>query len=166
MSFISRRKKSMNIFKILLKIPVPWVYVLVYLISLIPQLLIPVHINGELTIIIIKIAGALFFVTGAFFAAWSLLIFHRARTTTTPGESSARLVGSGPYRFTRNPMYVSLFIAYLGEAGMLVQVWPVIFLPVVFLYVNYIVIPLEEERLKTDFRDAYKDYCMKVRRWL
>jgi len=156
----------MNAFKILLRIPVPWIYVLVYLISLIPHFLIPVHIKGELAVAIIKIAGVLIFVTGATIAAWSLILFHRVSTTTTPGESSVKLVDSGPYRVTRNPMYVSLFIAYLGEAGMLVQVWPVILLPLVFLYVNYIVIPLEEKRLQSDFDGEYEQYCRRVRRWI
>jgi len=99
----------------------------------------------------IKIAGGILFALGAVFAAWSLIIFRKAPTTTTPGESSKKLVTWGPYRFTRNPMYVSLTLAYLGEAGMLSQFWPVLVLPFMLAYVNQIVIPLEEGILKRDY---------------
>jgi len=70
------------------------------------------------------------------------------------------------YRFLRNPMYVSLILAYLGEAGFLVHVWPVIFLPLTIAYINLIVIPVEEAQLTEDFRDEYINYCKTVHRWL
>jgi protein-S-isoprenylcysteine O-methyltransferase Ste14 len=63
-------------------------------------------------------------------------------------------------------MYVSLTLAYLGEAGFLAQIWPVMVLPAILAYLNRIVIPLEEEILKKDFKDEYENYCAGVRRWL
>jgi protein-S-isoprenylcysteine O-methyltransferase Ste14 len=95
-----------------------------------------------------------------------LLLFHRARTTTTPGETSNALVTRGPYRFTRNPMYVGLSLAYLGEMGLLAQLAPIITLLLVIAYVNWIVIPVEESRLRETFGESYVDYCSRVRRWL
>jgi protein-S-isoprenylcysteine O-methyltransferase Ste14 len=151
---------------LLLRIPVPWVYVLTYLIALIPQFLLPLRIHSEEALTIIKISGVVLFSIGAFFASWSLIIFHKAHTTTTPGESSRKLVISGPYKISRNPMYVSLILAYLGEAGFLTQVWPVLFLPLTILYINTIVIPLEEAVLNTDFKEDYEIYITRVRRWL
>jgi protein-S-isoprenylcysteine O-methyltransferase Ste14 len=163
---VNQREKKSKPIKILLHIPVPWVYVLTYLVSLIPQLVFPIVIHSRKALTIIKITGDVFFVTGVFFALWSLIIFHKARTTTTPGETSDKLVMSGPYRTSRNPMYVSLILAYLGEAGFLSQVWPVIFLPLILIYVNRVVIPLEEEVLKQDFKEEYENYCLRVHRWL
>jgi protein-S-isoprenylcysteine O-methyltransferase Ste14 len=55
-------------------------------------------------------------------------------------------------------------ILYLGEAGLLVQVWPLLFLPLVLGYVNWFVIPTEEATLAA--MDGYAQYCGKVRRWL
>lgn len=152
---------------ILLKIPVPWVFILTYLAGLIPQFLLP--IGGDrvnVSIQAVKIAGAFVFLFGALFAAWSLIIFREARTTTTPGESSKKLVMSGPYRFSRNPMYVSLIMVYMGEAGLLAQIWPVLFLPLMLIYLNKVVIPLEEKILTNDYGDEYLTYRSKVKRWL
>jgi protein-S-isoprenylcysteine O-methyltransferase Ste14 len=110
--------------------------------------------------------GAVVFVLGAALAGWGWLIFRRARTTRVPGETSTTLVTWGPYRFTRNPMYVGLFVAYLGEAGILHQVVPVILLPLTITYLNRVVIPIEEERLHEVFGAEYERYGNRVRRWL
>ncbi len=82
----------MNPFKFLLRIPVPWVFVLVYLIGAGLQVLLPWNIQSLQWISIVKLAGALLFVIGAGFAGWSLYIFHKVSTTTTPGEISTNLV--------------------------------------------------------------------------
>jgi protein-S-isoprenylcysteine O-methyltransferase Ste14 len=100
---LSQQKKNSNLIKILLHIPVPWVFVLSFLVGLVPQIILPIRIQSQDTILFIKIAGVSLFVIGAIFAAWSLIIFHKANTTTTPGEISKKLIISGPYRFTRNP---------------------------------------------------------------
>lgn len=160
------QRKITNPIKLFLYIPVPWVYILGYLAGLIPQYFYPLVVQTLSTRSVIKTCGVLLFVVGALFAAWSLLIFRKAHTTTTPGESSSKLVTEGPYRISRNPMYVSLALAYLGEAGILVQFWPLLMLPVVLAYVNWVVIPLEEVVLKGDFKDDYEEYCRRVRRWL
>jgi protein-S-isoprenylcysteine O-methyltransferase Ste14 len=63
-------------------------------------------------------------------------------------------------------MYVGLILAYVGEAGILGQIWPVILLPLVIAYVNWIVIPLEESKLREVFSEEYDRYRKRVRRWL
>ena len=62
-------------------------------------------------------------------------------------------------------MYVGLAIAYLGEAGILRQVWPVVLLPLVVGYLNWVVIPLEERKLGETFGVAYDESRVRVRRW-
>ncbi len=99
-------------------------------------------------------------------AAEGLTIFHRVGTTTVPGQSSDTLVTWGPYEFTRNPMYVGLTLAYLGEAALLRHLWPVPLLVLVLAYVQWTVIPLEESRLREVFREDYTAYRGRVRRWL
>lgn len=151
--------------RLLLRIPVPWVFVLTYLIGAGLEHALPLRAsNGKLPGL--RVAGGALFGIGAIIAGWGLLTFRRARTTTVPGEASSRLVTWGPYRFSRNPMYVGLSVAYLGEAGILGQIWPLIFLPLTVAYVNWIVIPVEESKLSEVFNEEYDHYRKKVRRWL
>ncbi len=111
-------------------------------------------------------AGFGVFAIGAGLAGWGWFIFHNARTTTIPGKTSAMLVTWGPYRFTRNPMYVGLSIAYFGEAAILHQIAPLVFLPLTIVYLNRVVIPVEEERLSAVFGAEYEQYQNRVGRWL
>ena len=152
--------------RLLMRVPVPWVFVLGYLAGVGLQLTIfsRVHISARTTHVIF-ICGAVLFTIGAIIAGWGLLLFYKARTTTTPGQASKALVTQGPYRFTRNPMYVGLTIAYLGEMGLLVQIAPIIPLLLVIAYLNWIVIPVEETRLREVFGEDYAHYSERVGRW-
>ena len=146
----------------LLRIPVPWVFVLAYVIGALLELWIPLRLQPPW---IPWIGGALL-LAGAVMAGSSLGLFRKARTTTVPGEISSTLLTEGPYHLTRNPMYVGLTLAYLGEAGILRQIWPVVCLPFVLAYLNWVVVPLEETRLEQAFGDTYIRYRSKVRRWI
>lgn len=154
-----------NPIRILLRVPVPWVFVLSYLVGVALELLFRPRIP-KLGLRGVTDAGIAVFVAGAVIAGWGWVLFHKARTTTVPGKTSAKLVTSGPYLFTRNPMYVGLILAYLGEAGILQQWGPVLLLPFTIAYVNWAVVPLEETRLKEVFQDEYERYRGKVRRWI
>jgi protein-S-isoprenylcysteine O-methyltransferase Ste14 len=157
----------LKISELLLKIPVPWMFILTYLLGLIPQFLVPLGADGQhVNLQAAKIAGAFLFLFGGLFAAWSLIIFNETKLTTKPGKSSKKLVMSGPYKVSRNPLYVSLTMVYLGGAGILGQLWPVLFLPLLLICLNKGIIPLEEKMLTADFGDEYKSYCSKVKRWV
>lgn len=99
-------------------------------------------------------------VTGAFVA------FRRAQTAIIPNRPAAALVTSGPYRFTRNPMYVSLVLLYLAAALWINSWWPVFLLPVVVLVIQRTVIAREERYLAGAFAAEYAAYRRRVRRWL
>ena len=154
-----------NRLRLLMAIPVPWVFVLTYLFGVAlghawPCLL-PAAAHPGVALI-----GGVLLAIGAGIAGWGLWTFRRAGTTTVPGSASSVLVTWGPYRFTRNPMYVGLTLAYLGEAGLLHQTWPVFLLPLTLAYVNWIVIPVEEAKLKEVFAEEYERYRFNVRRWV
>ena len=102
----------------------------------------------------------------ALLALSSVGIFLAARTTIVPFSAASKLVTWGPYRLTRNPMYVSLALAYLGAAMILTQVVALILLPLPIILVHIIVIPFEEGRMRELFGAAYDHYCAEVRRWL
>ncbi|HMK96332.1 MAG TPA: isoprenylcysteine carboxylmethyltransferase family protein [Acidimicrobiales bacterium] len=148
-----------------LHMPVPWVYVLGYLAGAGLQLAVPVRVHDPSgAFAALQVAGGLAVLAGLGLAGWAWAIFDRSGTSKVPGEVSRVLVTAGPYRFTRNPMYLGLALAYLGEAGALLQAWPVAFLALVLAYVNWCVIPIEEERLGAF--DNYTEYRSTVRRWL
>ena len=149
---------------LLMRIPVPWVFLLAYFVALIPQAYFPIALPATLRHVA-RIAGFILLAVGVALAAWSLTIFRRQRTTTIPGEQSRALVTWGPYRFSRNPMYVSLTIAYLGEAGLFGHVWPLVLLTATLVYLNWTVVPIEEARLQETFGAAYTEYSARVRRW-
>ncbi|HKW49984.1 MAG TPA: isoprenylcysteine carboxylmethyltransferase family protein [Gemmatimonadaceae bacterium] len=157
--------QSRNPIRLLLHVPVPWVFVLGFLAGVGVEFAWRAHSPGT-TLPVPTVLGAALFLIGAVIAGWGLLTFGRAHTTTVPGRASSALVTWGPYRFTRNPMYVGLTLAYLGEAGLLGQAWPLAFLPLVVGYVNWIVIPVEEQKLNEVFGTDYDTYRRRVRRWV
>jgi protein-S-isoprenylcysteine O-methyltransferase Ste14 len=76
------------------------------------------------------------------------------------------LVTEGPFRYSRNPIYLALTLLYLGVA-FLVNAWWILLLVVpVLLVIRYGVIAREEVYLARKFGDAYRQYTTQVRRWL
>jgi protein-S-isoprenylcysteine O-methyltransferase Ste14 len=149
----------------LLRVPVPWVFVLTYLAGV--GIEAAFHRGGFFPDSkLLTPVGFVIFALGMGFAGWGWLIFRRARTTRVPGEDSTALVTSGPYQLMRNPMYVGLSVAYVGEAAILHQIVPIVLLPLTIAYLNRVVIPVEEERLCAVFGAEYDRYRNDVRRWL
>ena len=152
--------------KFLMRIPVPWIFVSGYLIGVPFQLLFQLKFKSPVIVKIYLVAGIIMFLFAVIIASWCLLIFRKAHNTTTPGIRSARLITNGPYRISRNPMYISLIFAYIGEAAILNQLCPLIVLPAVIYYVNNIIIPVEEELLAGEFDGEYQNYQRQVPKWL
>jgi protein-S-isoprenylcysteine O-methyltransferase Ste14 len=150
----------------IMRIPVPWVFILVYLIGVAAQLLSPIVVRSPPAQSVTRVAGLGFVVVGVLLAFTALGIFKRKDTTTIPFETPSALVTSGPYRFSRNPMYLGLTSIYIGVAGTRLEVWPLIVLPLLLAYINFEVIPVEERRLRAVFGQAYADYATRVHRWL
>jgi len=149
-----------------MNVPVPWVFMLTFVAGLGLQRLLPFAIHSANLLLFSRIAGFGLTAGGVLLAFSCLGLFRAARTTTIPFETASRLVTRGPYRFSRNPMYVSLVLTYLGVAGMQAQIWPLLLLPLTVAYLQRTVIPFEEARLREVFGDDYEQYCARVRRWL
>jgi protein-S-isoprenylcysteine O-methyltransferase Ste14 len=149
----------------LMRVPVPWVFALGYLAGLGLQLLVPIRVHPAAARWIQWVGWGLLAVGGTV-AVWCLTIFRRRRTTTIPFGHSTELVTWGPYRVSRNPMYVSLTLIYLGETALLAQAWPLLTLAPVIVYMNGVVIPYEESRLGDAFGTAYEEYAGRVKRWM
>jgi protein-S-isoprenylcysteine O-methyltransferase Ste14 len=98
---------------------------------------------------------------------WAIAIFRREGTETNPTSSTNRvLVVDGPYRYTRNPMYLGLVLVTLGIA-IWVGAWPMFLVPIAtFATANWAHIPFEEAKMRRQFAAAYDEYVGRVRRWL
>jgi protein-S-isoprenylcysteine O-methyltransferase Ste14 len=113
-----------------------------------------------------SIAGV-FFVVGWMALAWvSIGRFRRSATSIVPIRPAGALVLSGPYRYTRNPMYVSLALLTIGCGLLLATWWPIVLLVPTLLIVRQFVIKPEERYLQRRFGSEYEAYTRRVRRWL
>ena len=92
--------------------------------------------------------------------------FMRAGTPAIPFKPSTALVTSGPYRFTRNPMYLGMASLYVGLAFAFGLIWAFALLPVVVIVIDRLVIAREEPYLERLFGDEYLAYKGRVRRWI
>jgi protein-S-isoprenylcysteine O-methyltransferase Ste14 len=98
---------------------------------------------------------------------WAAGLFRREGTEINPTSPTNRaLVTRGPYRFTRNPMYLGLITFALGVA-VWVGAWPMFLAPIaVFATTNFVHIPFEEAKMRRQFGAAYDGYVARVGRWL
>jgi protein-S-isoprenylcysteine O-methyltransferase Ste14 len=99
-------------------------------------------------------------------AFWAIATFRRHNTPVDPLGRVATIVTEGPFRYTRNPMYVTLLLVYIGGTLLGHLAWSAILLAPVFLALQYGVIVREERHLRTVFGEQYLEYCRHVRRWL
>jgi protein-S-isoprenylcysteine O-methyltransferase Ste14 len=112
------------------------------------------------------VAGVLLIALGIALFAAAFFNFRRARTSLIPVNPTTAIVAAGPYRFTRNPMYVSLALDYLGVTLWVDSLWPLLFLPLVLFTIQRAVIGREERYLEAKFGDEYRGYKARVRRWI
>jgi protein-S-isoprenylcysteine O-methyltransferase Ste14 len=115
----------------------------------------------------VRIAGTLL-AAGAWLAldGAAMAFFRRAGTSMVPMNPTTALVTSGPYRLTRNPMYLGMAFLYVAFAFGFGVMWALAFLPAVLVIVDRFVIAREEPYLERKFGPAYRDYKARVRRWL
>ena len=104
---------------------------------------------------------------GIALAAAAAMLFRREGTELEPTSTANRkLVTSGPFRVTRNPMYLGLIIVTIGVAFW-VGAWPMFLVPVaLFATANWVHVPFEEEKMRRQFGEAFDAYARKVRRWI
>ena len=155
---------SRNPIRLLLHIPVPWVFVLGYLIGVAVERAWPSHVIERP-------------------AAWRCRrrrgVRHRLRDrrlgprdilagahNDRPWRNIFANGHLGPISFHSQPDVRRSVDRLLGEALLLRQFWPMVFLPLVIAYVNWIVIPLEESKLQEVFGEQYDQYRARVRRWV
>ena len=103
---------------------------------------------------------------GILLLAWSVRTMSRAGVDPDPNEPTTTIIATGPYALSRNPIYVSFNVAYVGIAFMVNTVWPIAVLPVGIALLYYGVIARDESYLERVFGDEYRQYKTRVRRWV
>ena len=97
---------------------------------------------------------------------WSLWLFGRHETGLLPGQATHAMIEEGPYRLSRNPLYVGLLALYLGLELLVPTFWGLVLFPAAALLVLWGAIRPEERYLHERFGAPYDDYARRVRRWL
>jgi len=91
---------------------------------------------------------------------------RRTDTPIDPRKSVSKLVSDGPFRYTRNPAYLSLTMIYAGVTTLRNALWPILLLPLVMYVIQRDQIEREEQYLERIFGEEYLTYKTSVRRWV
>lgn len=110
--------------------------------------------------------GIVFIVDGLIANIWSALIFKKNKIATKQSKKSIKLINAGPFKYSRNPMYLGMIMIlfglaiYIGSIGFFIA-------PIgMFLVLNMLFIPIEEHDLEKTFGNNYSNYKKNVRRWI
>jgi protein-S-isoprenylcysteine O-methyltransferase Ste14 len=111
------------------------------------------------------LGGAVFVVALALFA-WAIATITRAGSNVPTNRPTTSIVDTGPYRFTRNPIYLGMMLGLVGLAIAFDSLWPLVTLVPFALVIRYGVVAREEAYLERMFGEVYRRYRARVRRWL
>ena len=142
-----------------------------------PPLILAVHVTAGgvaywlwpiplLPSIAARTIGVILAVAAGAQAFWAARKMKRAGTNVRPSLPTTAIVATGPYRYSRNPMYLSLCLLYLGLSLLINGVLPVLFLVPLALTLHFGVIRREERSLPAKFGETYLAYQCRVRRWI
>ena len=112
------------------------------------------------------IAGLAVILMGGLMMPIVIWRFHRARTTLEVWKPASALITEGPYRYSRNPIYIALTLLYLGIGILIDMGWVLILAAPVLLVINLWVVRGEERHLEARFGEEYLNYKATVRRWI
>ncbi|MCZ6590803.1 MAG: isoprenylcysteine carboxylmethyltransferase family protein [Alphaproteobacteria bacterium] len=110
--------------------------------------------------------GVAFMVAGLALFVWALREFTRAQTAVTHHRPTTGIVTTGPFGFSRNPIYVAMTAVYLGAASAVDGVLVLVLVLPAIVAIHTLVIPKEETFLEKTFGDDYRRYKSTVRRWI
>jgi protein-S-isoprenylcysteine O-methyltransferase Ste14 len=110
--------------------------------------------------------GTMVFLFALALAAWAIVTITSAGSNVLTNEPTTAIVESGPYRFTRNPIYLGMLLGLVGLAIAFDTFWLLVPLVPFALVIRYGVVAREEAYLERKFPDVYAGYRSRVRRWL
>lgn len=144
-------------------VPVPVVFFLVAGVALLLGIFWPLDMPKSMGLFY---AGWALVDAGMVIMLWTVWLMLWRKTTLNPYGKPQRLLSEGPFRASRNPLYVAMLVVYTGGGMVWGSYWFMILLPALVLLLQFGVIRHEERLLLLYFGDDYAKYCEKVRRWL
>jgi protein-S-isoprenylcysteine O-methyltransferase Ste14 len=115
---------------------------------------------------LIRLSGATLALGGSGLLLTADREMFSAGNNPNPAVPVKRIVTGGPYRYTRNPIYLGFALVYAGVSLIARAPWPLFLLPAALARVSKDVVRLEEEYLERRFGDTYREYKVRVRRWV
>jgi len=149
--------------------PPPFYFVLGFLAGWLLHRAVPLFVPGTGSVggnVGMRAVGWILIAVGVALVIWAQFTFRRHRTTVIPRRPASAMVTDGPYNFTRNPMYISFTLVYVGAALITHILWPIVLLPIVLSLLTVFVIRREERYLDDAFGAEYAEFRRKVRRWV
>ena len=113
-----------------------------------------------------SIVGWGLIILGVTLAAWAAIEFGRARTAVMPRNTPSAIVTSGPYRFSRNPIYVADAMILIGWGALLGSLWPLLLVLPFCWVIQERFIKSEEAELRRVFPAQWTAWASETRRWL
>jgi protein-S-isoprenylcysteine O-methyltransferase Ste14 len=110
--------------------------------------------------------GGIIFAIAFALAIWAIVTIRKAGTQVETYKPTTAIVENGPYRLTRNPIYLGMVLGLIGLAIAFDSLWILAALVLFYLVIHYGVIAREEAYLERKFGDVYLGYKSRVRRWL
>lgn len=149
-----------------MKVFPPAIYLAGLAVSFLAQWEWPLKIASGTLVPVVRVCGALLLALWLALDTWAIFTIFRSGLSPNPTRPVTALASHGPYRFTRNPMYLSLAFLHAGAGLLANSLWTVLFtIPVLYL-VKRLAIDPEEEYLARKFGGEYLEYKQRVRRWL
>ena len=146
--------------------PPPFIYACPLIVGLILHALFPVSLVRFLPRMVRLIIGSSLIGIACTLITIAFRTMRRANTNVDPREPATTLVVEGPFQITRNPLYLSLTIFYIGVTFLANTLWTILLLPLTLIVMRKGVIDREERYLERKFGEQYLRYKSNVRRWL
>jgi len=144
----------------------PLLYLACLILGLVLDHVLPLPLTLPQTALVRWTAGGGLIVLGAALLAAGVRNFSRAATPVPSNQPVRALVTTGIHGWSRNPIYVSMFLLYAGIGVAARSPWVLILMLPLAITLRYGVVAREEAYLERRFGDAYRDYKARVRRWL
>ena len=141
----------------------PLIYAVPMAVGILLHALFPMNL---LPPVLANVLGGLSFILAVILAVLASRTMRQAGTNVNPSQPTTAIVSDGPFRFTRNPLYLSLTLLYSSISLLANALWPMLMLPIVLIIIERGVIAREERYLEDKFGEEYRHYKARVRRWI